>query len=228
MSICVFLLGDRNFNELAKRELIMNIKSILAAALLVVSSVTGASAATVNNTTGLTAPVTTITFSEVSGIAAGAVVTDQFAAFGATFGSLSSSAGLYFANNGNPGAGLQNFFPDTYNPFSIKFSGTVTEAAFAMITNGYTDKFTALLNGVVVESFTAPTGNWRYYGFTGIAFDEIQVEIGTGSTASNRHMRLDNLQIGAISAVPLPAGGLLLLSGLFGVAAFKRRKKPNA
>jgi len=206
----------------------MTIKPIFAAAFVAAAFATGASAATLNNSTGLTAPVTTITFSEVP-IANGAVVTDQFAALGATFGSLSSTAGLYFNNGGgNPGAGLQNFFPDSYNPFSIKFSGTVTEAAFRMVTNGYTDKFTALLGGVVVESFTAPTGNWRYYGFTGIAFDELQVEIGFGSTASNKHMRLDNLQIGAVSAVPVPAGGLLLLSGLVGAAAFKRRKKRAA
>ncbi|WP_226926139.1 MULTISPECIES: VPLPA-CTERM sorting domain-containing protein [unclassified Meridianimarinicoccus] len=206
----------------------MSFKSILAGTVLAASSVTGASAAPVNTATGLAAPVTTITFSEVPGIAQGAVVTDQFAALGATFGSLSATAGLYFGASGNPGAELRNFFPDTYNPFSITFSGTVTEAAFNMVTNGYTDKFTALLNGGVVESFTAPTGGWKYYGFTGILFDEIQVEIGFGSTATNKHMRLDNLQIGAVSAVPLPAGGLLLLSGLGGILAVKRRRKARA
>jgi hypothetical protein len=202
----------------------LNINSIVTIAVVAASSVTGVSAATVSNSTGLTAPATTITFSEVSGVSAGSVVTDQFAAYGATFGSLSASEGLYFGNSGNPGAGLLNYFPDTYNPFSIKFSGVVTEAAFNMITNGYTDKFTALLNGAAVESFTTTTGGWKYYGFTGILFDEIQVEIGFGSTATNKHMRLDNLQMGAINAVPLPAGGLLLLSGLVGVAAVKRRK----
>lgn len=98
-----------------------------------------------------------------------------------------------------------------------------------MVTNGYNDKFFALLNGTLVESFTDsnPVGAWKYYGFTGITFDEIQVEIGFDSAAPNKHMRLDNLQIGAITVVPRPAGGVLLLSGLFGLAIFNRRKRGN-
>lgn len=203
----------------------MNVKTVLLACLLGLCSSKAALAAIINNTTGLAAPVTTITFSEVSGIGDGALVTDQYAAYGATFGSLSSTEGLYYGSgSGNPGAGLLNYFPDTYNPFSITFAGKVTEAAFNMVTNGYTDKFTARLNGVEVESFTALTGGFRYYGFTGITFDEILVEIGFGSSATNKHMRLDNLQIGTISAVSLPAGGMLLLTGLAGIAALNRRK----
>ncbi len=36
------------------------------------------------------------------------------------------------------------------------------------------------------------------------------------------------VQYTAVAAVPLPAGGLLLLSGLAGVAAIRRRKKRAA
>jgi len=97
---------------------------------------------------------------------------------------------------GHPTQGLQNYFPDTYNPFVIKFAQPVTAAAFEMVTNGHTDTFTALLKGVVVESFTHKTGGWAYYGFTGIMCDEIQVHIGQGQHP-NDHMRLVNVQIGA-------------------------------
>lgn len=203
----------------------MYIKSFVTSAIFSLVAATSVSAATINNFTGLAAPVKTITFSEHSDVAIGATITNQYAADGVTFGSLSLTEGLYYTAAGNTGTGLLNYFPDTYNPFSIKFASAVTGAAFNMITNGYTDKFTALLNGKVIKSFTADTGNWKYYGFDGISFDEIQVEIGFESTALNKHMRLDDVQIGNVSAVPLPAGGLLLLSAFGGVAALKRRTK---
>lgn len=197
----------------------------LAVAGFGVSAALPASAATIiASGTGLAAPVTTITFSEF-GVSSGAVVTNQYESLGATFGSLTATEGLYQTTSGSPGNGLQNYFPDTYNPFSIKFTGTVTEAAFEMITNGYTDKFTAKLNGVEVESFTHTTGNWAYYGFTGITFDEIVVNVGYSSTATNKHMRLDNVQIGAITPVPVSATVPLLLSALGGLCLIGRRRK---
>lgn len=103
----------------------MRIKAIITAAVLALSSVGGVSAATLSGPTGLNSPVTTIAFSEIPGLSAGTVITDQFAEYGVTFGSLSGTEGLYLGYNGNPGADLWNYFPTT-NPFSIKFSGTVT------------------------------------------------------------------------------------------------------
>jgi len=199
--------------------------AILGIAGIGISAASPASSATISASgTGLAAPVTTITFSEF-GVSYGAVVTDQYESLGATFGSLTASEGLYQSAGGSPGNGLQNYFPDTYNPFSIKFAGTVTEAAFEMVTNGYTDKFTALLNGVEVESFTHTTGGWAYYGFSGITFDEIVVNIGYNSSATNKHMRLDNVQIGTISLVPVPASVPLLLTALGGIYMVGRRRR---
>ena len=181
-------------------------------------------AALILNSTGLTAPATTVTFSEIT-LSGGTVVTDQFSGYGVEFGALSPNDGLYYTSAGSSGAGLQNYFPDTYNPFVISFDTTVSEAAFEMVTNGTTDTFTALLGGAIVETASITTGGWRFYGFTGIMFDEIRVgiggEIGTGNS---RHMRMDNLQIGAAAAaVPEPSSTALL--GLGGLALMLRRRR---
>lgn len=192
--------------------------------IVLMATVTTSEASFIN--TPLVSPVTTVTFSEV-GLANGTVVTDQFSSFGVEFGSLSSTEGLYFGSGaGNPGPGLQNFFPDTYNPFEINFETALTEAAFQMITNGYTDTFTALLNGVVVETASATTGSWAYYGFTDIVFDQIRVNIG-GDVHSNDHMRLDNIQIGA-AAVPEPTALALMAIGLVGIGYRQYRGKKAA
>tara|TARA_R110001583_G_C5556851_1_gene400852 strand:+ start:284 stop:946 length:663 start_codon:yes stop_codon:yes gene_type:complete len=195
---------------------------VAAGACLTVSGISNATF--LDNSTGLTSPVTTVTFSEVA-LSNGAVVTNQFSAFGVEFGSLSPTAGIYFSSGGgSSGAGLQNFFPDTYNPFVISFSTAVSEAAFEMITNGTTDTFTALLNGAVVETASTATGGFSFYGFSGIVFDEIRVGIGGDvGTGNSRHMRLDNVQIGSAVSVPEPSTIALLGLGLFGAGYARRR-----
>lgn len=189
-----------------------------------------ANAGFIHNSTGLTSPVTTVTFSEVA-LANDTVVTDQFLGLGMEFGALSPTDGLYFSSTaGSQGAGLQNFFPDTYNPFVIYFTTAVSEAAFEMITNGTTDTFTAFLNGNVVETASLRTGLWRFYGFTGIVFDEIRVGIGGDVGSGNqRHMRLDNVQIGSAVSVSEPPILTILALGLMGLAglSFARYRRQS-
>ena len=197
--------------------------ALLASTFIIIP--VSSNAAFIDNATGLASPVTTVTFSEVS-LASGSLVTDQFSALGVEFGSLTPSVGLYYTATGNPGAGLANYFPDDYNPFVISFNTAITEAAFMMVTNGYTDTFRALLNGTVVETATRTTGNWRYYGFSGIVFDEVQVGVALGesSVPSNAHMRLDNVQIGATASVPAPPTlALLLVPALLMVGVRRKR-----
>ena len=201
------------------------LQMMMAGACLAVSGISNATF--LDNSTGIASPVTTVTFSEVS-LSNGTVVTNQFSALGVEFGSLSATEGLYFfADAGSPGPGLRNFFPDTYNPFVISFDTAVSEAAFEMVTNGTTDTFTALLNGVVVETASTTTGAFSFYGFTGIVFDEIRVGIGGNTGAGNgRHMRLDNVQIGASVPVPEPTTTALLALGLLG-AGFARKRRTH-
>jgi hypothetical protein len=87
-----------------------------------------------------------------------------------------------------------------------------------MVTNPGTSTFTALLANVPVESFSAATTFTSlddFYGFQGITFDQIRVDVG----GFNQAMLLDNLQIGT-SAVPEPTTLVLLL----GLVMMRRRK----
>ncbi|MDG1513930.1 MAG: PEP-CTERM sorting domain-containing protein [Mariniblastus sp.] len=164
---------------------------------------------------GLDSADQTVTFSEFS-INYGTVITDQYSSLGIEFGSLSPTEGLYLQPNaGLNSAGLQNYFPDGYRSIELSFTKPVSEAAFAMVTNGGIDDFTALLNGNVVETASTSTARgWQYYGFKNIAFDQIRIDI------NNNHMRLDNVQF---SSVPEPTSATLFGIGILAVAARRRR-----
>ncbi len=194
---------------------------------------TSASAATLNNTFGLAAPTATLAF-DGAAVAPYTTVTNQFASQGVTF-----SQDVIFDGQG-PNAGwpgvtgdyLSNFNGNglATHTFSIFFNATQTEAAFGFATNPTTTTFTALLNGLAVESFTIPTTYYQYatafVGFTNSLFNQIEISVG-GTDGS---AVIDNIQMSAVSAVaPVPLPGTLGLAGAaLGLLALLARRRPKA
>lgn len=191
--------------------------------------------------TGLASPTSTITFNEVA-VAQNAAVTNQFAAHGATFTGLFmdpcvANSGNYFPNMS--GRALGNFSgcssPLGEHPFSIVFEDDVSEAAFVMIGNGGFPSLTALLDGSVVETGLGAgvtySTLYNWYGFTGIVFDEIQVNPAVFQGYST--IRIDNLQfvtapVGNSTNVPEPATVLLLFLGLGTLALMRRLQSASS
>ena len=133
----------------------------------------------VGSPTGLAAPGTSLTFSEVV-FPNNTTITNQFQGFGVIFSSNIKYNPQTTAFPNIVGNRLGNFFP-IVDQFTVSFTSDVAAAAFAMVTNPGTSTFTALLDGAVVESFAAAT-NFNsasdFYGFSGITFDQIRVDVG--------------------------------------------------
>ena len=187
--------------------------------------VSGSKAATLVNGTGLASPAAVVDF-DGAGLTAGAIVTNQFASQGVTFG-----PNLYFNSQGPvsfPGISgdyLANFNP-LVNPFSLLFAMDQTDVAFGFATNVANTTLTAFLNGVIVESFQTPTtsnnAGTAFLGFTGILFDEIQISVSSSLAL------VDNIQLGTVAPVPLPAALPLLLAALAGAGLLGWRGRPRA
>ena len=171
---------------------------------------------------GLSDPDQTIRFDEL-GLADFTPITDQYAGLGVTFSpTLFQSPQDFNAPNIDFDT-VGNFdFNEFINPFSIHFEEDVSAAAFAMITNLGTSEFTALLDGVEIESFATVTDTINpenFYGFEGIVFDEIQVNVGGSQNA----MLMDNLQFNT-AAIPEPGLGLVCVLTAAGISLGRRRK----
>jgi PEP-CTERM motif len=198
----------------------------MVAALLLVGAAAQIEASPIVNSFGLLSPDVTITFSEHA-LPTETTVTNQFADLGVTF-----DPGMYYDVQPVffPTASLSNFSftgADPFDPVTIHFTGLLDAVAVAVQTNPGLTTFTALLNGVVVESFTAGTAFSQlpslshasdFFGFSGIAFNELQI------APNNTYFQIDNLKY---STAPVPEPGTLLLlgSGVAGLVARARRRK---
>ena len=172
------------------------------------------------NNTGITDPAQTLTFSELS-FKTGTPITNQFSGFGVTFSPsmFYNVQPLFFPTESLASFDLQG----TQNNISIFFSQDVTGAALALQSNPEDTTFTALNNGVVVESFTIFTElsvlpdeshASDFYGFENIVFDELRIE------NASQIFQIDNLQS---TFVPGPFSGALL--GLAALCSTCRRRR---
>jgi hypothetical protein len=199
------------------------------AAIAILSLSASAQADILINNTGLPSPAETITFSEIV-LPPETPVTNQYASFGVTFSPnlFYNTQPIFF-----PTESLANFDfnGNVNNPVAMMFSQVQTAAAFALQTNPGDSTFTARLGGSVVESFTAPTTlsilpdtsqASNFYGFTNIAFDEIDI------LSNTTYFQMDNLQLGnTVAPVPEPGSLAIVLigTGSTGVLFVLRRSR---
>jgi hypothetical protein len=178
----------------------MTIKTILAATAIVAASMTAASAATINlgDVTGGTSTT-------------GAIVGTKNGEF-YNF-SLNAASGFAVTTLDIDMAG------SAFNTDIGLYDGAGKLIAQNTSRTAVSPASRILLNGVDV----APNGDYTLVvGAWNVDFTEDLADISFNGFPSGAY----NVSIGTtVSAVPLPAGGLLLLSGLAGVAAIKRRKK---
>jgi hypothetical protein len=176
--------------------------------------------------TGLTSPTSVISFDELGNLQ-DQTITNQFAAFGATF----SGFGWDNATNGQAGstgfAGgdlVNGLSPFPTGPMVISFTSLLQAAAFAAVDQGGTFTLEAFLGGVggtlvessnVVIPFNPGVG---FIGFQGTSFDTIEI-----STAGPSALTIDTLQM---QTIPEPAT-LALLGIAFAGFGFSRRRKPH-
>ena len=211
----------------------MNIRLILFAGIVCATLFaisTPADAQFFSNSTGISNPAETITFSEHV-LPNDTSVTNQYSDLGITFDPnnvwYNPAPSDPHTSGINP-PDIGNFFPNhsASNPFFIKFNLDQTAAAFAVgINPGGTGDFFALLDGVQVASGSAPVGpvgtvTNDYYGFSGIAFDTIEVFF---TNTQSQAGVIDNVQLSVAVPEPATVAAAILATLACGIHLVRRR-----
>jgi hypothetical protein len=163
---------------------------------------------------GLANPGHVVTFDEHI-LATGAIVTNQYADHGVSFApnlvyglpdNISKPSVIQggLLRNFWPGGPLPPPFPGpgTQDPFSVKFNATQTRATVGLFPTGGPTTLTALLDGNAVESFTVNnpvvpiTTAISNYGFTGISFNEIRIDVANVSGQPVGSAIVDSIMFG--------------------------------
>jgi len=172
---------------------------------------TSAHATFFNNTTGIASPDQTITFESVA-LSANEPVETQFQSLGVTFSTAFANpdpAETYPNIAGNRIGNFQSHVTQ-YGLFTAYFSENLNEVAFAVASAPGESTFSALLNGIVLETAvrsTSAADSTNFFGFKDLVFNQITI-----STASTDHtFLLDNLQ--TVAVVPELSTWALLLAG---------------
>ena len=179
----------------------------------------------------------TITFEEMQ-LANNATVTNQYSPFGLTFSRQLLWFKLDSATNWGGIVGAHVFDghgDEEFQPLTLRFSAPVSSAGFNFRASDATRnpliQFTALLNGVPIESFSTQVATSftplpeQFYGFAGLFFNEIRIEMnnpahGPPCCGTN----IDNISMN-FAAVPEPSTKVLITLGLIAIAAFARRTR---
>ncbi|MBD1825377.1 hypothetical protein H6F51_23185 [Cyanobacteria bacterium FACHB-DQ100] len=209
-------------NSIVRSTIVAQIGATIAIAASSVD-VAPAHALAINGaSSGISNPAQTIDFNDLT-VANGTAITNQYSSSGVTFSNLFAFGGGFPNISGRSLANFSSGSP--LNPFSIRFSTPQTGASFAMVTNSGTSTITALLNGQLVETFTANTNTTssnNFYGFTASGFDEIQIVASNVNGAA----AIDNLQFDIATPVPFgftPLPGLAVSALLCGVNRLRKR-----
>lgn len=207
----------------------MNIGAITIRLLLISGFYIGPASAAVidSSSSSIINPEVSLGFDEVA-LSNGTTVVNQFASFGVSFSPQLTYLDNVSARPNFQGPALFNFggSPFTiFDPFSLLFTNTVSDAVFAYTTNFGSTTFEALLNGSVIESFASVTNisAQSFYGFMGIEFDEIRVTSANGK----RTGALDSLSFNTV-AVPEPGVLPLFAMGALLLVGYRRKRVSQA
>jgi hypothetical protein len=194
------------------------------------------------SSSGLVAPDQLVTFSAPS-LDPDSVVTNQYAAQGLTFSSL--SGGVVRANSCGVGAfngeaGMAGDTLGTYGPgcvnqggvndaFSMKFASDVSAASFSFRSGSYNfgNTIAAFNNGVLMAKYDFASNSHvsSIMQFSNFIFDELRFTEGSGNS---NYFVFDNVAYVNANAVPEPASLALFGLGLAGLGAMRRKANKTA
>jgi hypothetical protein len=181
--------------------------------------------------TGLTSPLSTVDFTELS-LAANTPVTTQYASYGVSFSPnvYYNAETSYFPNE------VSNYTdatePAFIEPVVISFTSPQTSAAFQIVADDtpyLIQAFSGGTGGTLVDSFTSTiAGSILYYGFTNETFDTI--EITQEGEGGGPYWDLSNIELSnaAISGVPEASSMLLVGPALAGLWIASRRRSARS